>query len=328
VNPVEPHRNSRNSGSNPRTGGLRPTCALTILRTKEFIMLDLQKLEQRRLLSATATVLPGGKLIVQGDKSNDDLLVTVVSRQIGQTIGSKPVSKLLTVPVITVFDHGTLIFTSTQGPRQAIQQIELYGSAGDDALVVNLTNASTSVLVDGQWDQDQITLNATGATGKAEVLGGDDADSITATTAASGSFLFDAGAGNDIVNLGVVGMSGHTVFGGEGDDRLILDAKLNETTARLTGFSAYGDAGNDFIQGSPLGDYLFAGEGDNEVHAGTGDDVVYGGSGSDVLYGDEGNDFLDHGGGFDMIDGGAGFDKAIAGTDDKVVDVEQFLFPL
>lgn len=290
-------------------------------------MLDLQKLEQRRLLSATATVLPDGKLIVQGDKSNDDLLVTVVSRQVGLTTGTKPQSKLLTVPVITVFDQGTQIFTSTQGPRQTIQQIELYGSAGDDTLAVNVTNAATSVLVDGQWGQDQVTLNVTGATGKVQVFGGDDADVITATSAASRTFLFDAGAGNDIVNLAVVVMPGHTVIGGEGDDRLILDAKLDDTAARLTGFTAYGEAGNDFIQGSPLGDYLFAGEGDNEIHAGAGDDFVYGGSGSDMLYGDEGNDFLDHGGGVDMVDGGAGFDKAIAGTDDKVVDVEQWFFP-
>jgi Ca2+-binding RTX toxin-like protein len=304
------------------------TCALAIPRTKEFIMLDLQRLEQRRLLSATISTTPDGKLIVQGDKGNDDLLVTVISRQIGQITGTKPVSKLLTIPVITVLDHGTQIYTSTEGPRPTIQQIEVYGSAGDDTLAVSLTNAPTSVLVDGQWGQDRITLNAIGATGKVQVYGGDDTDVLAAATSASRTFFFDAGAGNDVVNLAVVGMSGHTVFGGQGDDVLTLNAKLDDTTARLTGYTAYGQDGNDFIQGSPLADRLYGGEGDNEVHAGAGDDYVYGGSGTDFLYGDEGNDFLDHGGGTDMIDGGAGFDRAIAGTDDKVVDVEQLLLPL
>ena len=294
-------------------------------------MLDLQRLEQRRLLSATVTY-QAGQLIVQGDKNNDDLLVTVVGGRIEHAVAQTPEAfngaRLLSTPVVSVFDHGKQVFTSATFPRQSIGHVELLGSAGDDALAVKVDNAYMGITVDGQWGQDQISFQANSATGKLQVLGGDDADLITGTTIASGNVIFDAGAGNDVVNLSVAGMAGHTVLGGEGDDVLTLSAKVDSAGARVLGYTAYGEAGNDFIRGSALADSLYGGDGDNEIHAGAGNDWVCGGSGSDFLYGDEGDDFLDHGGGFDMIDGGAGFDKAMAGADDKVVDVEQLLLPL
>jgi Ca2+-binding RTX toxin-like protein len=293
-------------------------------------MSHLDTLEQRRLLSATITLVPKtGQLFIQGDKNNDDLLVTVSGRTIAAqrmldtVIGPKAIA-----PVITVFDHGKPIFNNADFPKQAIRGIYMLGSAGDDLLAVKTTNAPLPIVVDGERGNDQIALDTSGQNAPVQVFGGDDADLITGTTSYSVPFTFDAGAGDDMVALEVAGMQGHTVHGGAGDDRLLLSAKLDTLGGRVAGFTAYGDDGNDYIQGSDLNDQLFSGEGNNELHGEGGNDLLVGGSGDDMICGDEGNDMLDHGGGNDIVDGGAGYDKAIAGEEDKVIDVEELLNPL
>lgn len=67
--------------------------------------------------------------------------------------------------------------------------------------------------------------------------------------------------------------------------------------------------GDDEIQGTPVGDAVTLGGGDDEFYGQGGDDVVCGGGGSDLIFGGDGND---------SIDGGAGPDNMRGGTADVI----------
>lgn len=75
--------------------------------------------------------------------------------------------------------------------------------------------------------------------------------------------------------------------------------------------AAYVEAlgGDDRVEGTELGDTIYAGSGNDYVKAEGGDDFVSGGSGNDVLIGDEGNDVLIGGEGDDHLEGREGHDR-------------------
>lgn len=75
--------------------------------------------------------------------------------------------------------------------------------------------------------------------------------------------------------------------------------------------AAYVEAlgGDDRVEGTELGDTIYAGSGNDYVKAEGGDDFVSGGSGNDFLIGDEGNDVLIGGEGDDYLEGEEGDDK-------------------
>jgi Ca2+-binding RTX toxin-like protein len=128
------------------------------------------------------------------------------------------------------------------------------------------------------------TLDASGFTGKATLVGG------------GGNDLLVGGGGDDILN------------GQEGDDR--LDGGLGNDL--LSG----GD-GNDSIVGGGGNDSLDGGNGDDTLCGGDGNDGLAGRLGNDALNGQLGNDTLLGGDGNDTLLGGAGQDLALgeAGID-------------
>jgi Ca2+-binding RTX toxin-like protein len=67
-----------------------------------------------------------------------------------------------------------------------------------------------------------------------------------------------------------------------------------------------GTSGNDQYGGTPFGDVLVAGGGDDYVNAGAGNDLVYGGIGNDTMRGADGNDYMLGGDGNDIMYGEAG----------------------
>jgi hypothetical protein len=105
--------------------------------------------------------------------------------------------------------------------------------------------------------------------------------------------------------------------------------KLTHTGLRAF---AYGDGGNDTLQGSSQSDYLeggadsdtilggggndivWAGEGNDRVEGGSGNDSVFGQGGADRLYGDSGDDTLNGGDQNDYLDGDTGTDTLIGGA--------------
>lgn len=126
-------------------------------------------------------------------------------------------------------------------------------------------------------------------------------------TASSGTSSLDLLAGND--TLRIQGSSIVTVRGGDGDDVVRGDSALNYGTV-----TAYGDAGNDYLEGKRDADTLYGGDGNDTLLGNMGADKLYGGSGDDVIRGDAGTNYYN-----DILDGGDGDDLVFADYGDVIV---------
>lgn len=153
----------------------------------------------------------------------------------------------------------------------------------------------------GTEDDDVILVHGDGA----EVFGHGGDDLICAVAALDEGAHIHGGDGNDTV----VADGSHVVYGNAGDDVLLLNGGQNEgwggdgndtiNGAGSTVLLAYGDAGNDTINGSP---------GDDWLGGYAGNDLIMGWDGDDLIFGMDGDDELRGGNGFDEIGGSNGFD--------------------
>ena len=136
--------------------------------------------------------------------------------------------------------------------------------------------------------------------------------------------------GDDIIYSGVNeadALAFDVIYGGDGDDKI-----YGQGEAYL---KAYGEGGDDLIQGTDVvdmadliwgddmaalyfgddtiygrkgDDKIYGGAGDDLIDAGEGDDYMNGAEGEDTIYGGDGNDKIDTGSGWDTVFGGAGCD--------------------
>jgi len=101
-------------------------------------------------------------------------------------------------------------------------------------------------------------------------------------------------------------------FGGAGNDRFVNDVLHLPV-------SAWGGAGNDYLEGYGGDDYFVGGAGNDTLVGYGGNDALVGGAGDDVLLGMAGNDRLIGGDGNDHLNGGAGRDWLWGGNGDDVL---------
>lgn len=178
------------------------------------------------------------------------------------------------------------------------------------------------------------TLDATGFTGRAELVGAGGNDALKG---GSGSDILEGGTGDD------------TLTGGAGDDtyRFDADSQLGSDTidesgggvdtldfSRTESWEVAIDLGLTTIQtvnanlkvtlglgvienatGGVLGDTLRGNSADNRLIGGGGDDLLAGGAGMDTLLGNAGADVLDGGLDADVMNGGAGVDRVVITQD-------------
>jgi len=69
----------------------------------------------------------------------------------------------------------------------------------------------------------------------------------------------------------------------------------------ITGQSAYGGSGDDYINGGSGQDTIYAGAGDDTITGASGSDEAYGDNGADILFGKLNDDILDGGSGVDVF---------------------------
>lgn len=122
-----------------------------------------------------------------------------------------------------------------------------------------------------------------------------------------GRVVVQAGDGNDTVR--VSGGRPAVVYGGDGDDTLnVIGSGADTGTGPGVGGASrvHGEAGNDVLFGTMLGDHL---------DGGAGRDDIYGLDGFDVLIGGDGPDVLDGGPGQDSVAGLDGDDELTGGQD-------------
>ena len=118
--------------------------------------------------------------------------------------------------------------------------------------------------------------------------------------------LVFSGAGMDLIDAAAGGGLGSRLYGGSGNDEIILDIDGR----------GFGSGGNDKLESAPSeenagGNRLYGGPGDDQLTA-TYNDRLFGGSGNDIL--DVTGD-----GSQNRLYGGAGDDTLTAGTGDRLV---------
>ena len=132
------------------------------------------------------------------------------------------------------------------------------------------------------------------------------------------------------------------VWGGPGDDHIdLLDSNVSEVRD-LVGPTVDGGPGDDVILGSPSGDILRGGSGNDRISGranlisylfdtidgGSGADRLYGGSEPDELHGGSGADYLGGGAGDDLLDGGSGADRLDGGSGLDTADYSMRITPV
>ena len=131
--------------------------------------------------------------------------------------------------------------------------------------------------------------------------------------------IFDAGKGDDWIEIDDRLTQDVNIFGGDGNDNISGGAGNNIIFGGNGADTITGGSGNNVIFGGAGEDFLTGGSGSNYIDGGDGSDTVYGGSGSNVIFGGEGNDYITGGDGQNVIDGGAGDDNILGGRGNDVI---------
>jgi serralysin len=195
-------------------------------------------------------------------------------------------------------------------PPVAPPSSSLVGTEGDDQLV---SQSDQGITIQGLGGNDRITGGA-------------------------GNDIIDGGAGND------------TMAGGLGDDSYTVDSSTdvvieainagNDTVSAsasytlgdnienltLTGSDAINGTGNglnNIMTGNAANNYLYAGDGNDQVNGLAGDDYLYGEAGDDLLNGGEGQDWMVGDLGDDVLSGGVGNDRVLGGAGNDILAGEQ-----
>ena len=183
---------------------------------------------------------------------------------------------------------------------------------GDDTLVGG--GGQNQVLVDGTAAADTYVVGQS-ATGELTVSEGTATVTVDETIRTA---VVNGNSGDDTITIGdlrQVGRIALTIDGGVGNDTINASAAL---FADLR-FALNGGDGQDTITGSPQGDIVSGGDGDDSVLAGGGEDTVDGDAGADFIDGGAGDDSLVGGTDDDTISGGLGDDSVDGGQDSDVL---------
>ena len=286
----------------------------------QFSRGDIQVLEDRRLLSADATLLSNGTLEVQGANTSETIIIDE-ARVLGKGWSRHDVTVTITV-------GGQQTFSETFDGTQ-IDEIYVDGNNGDDYIQNNAAFPSTLI---GDFGADiihggplgdhiygfRLFMNDGGSDGYNQLFGwnGDDVMYGSGNRDYINGGLNDdelhGGPGDDVLD-GV--FDNDILYGGSGWD-VVLGRDGNDTLY-VSGGQGDGGAGNDTIYGGGwlATNRLHGGSGDDTIYGGENDDLIFGDEGSDFLYGEEGNDEIYGMEGDDWIFGGDGHDLLQGGSD-------------
>lgn len=146
-----------------------------------------------------------------------------------------------------------------------------------------------------------------------------------------GNDVEDGGPGDDRIGFSAGSSNDNdqgadTLRGGDGVDKLLLNAHVGGMTISIDGVAndgapgegdnvasdfehIEGTAANDDFSGSPGPDKFLGGAGNDEIRGAAGDDDLSGDGGDDRVFGDAGNDKVQGLQGADKVDGGPGTDQ-------------------
>lgn len=223
--------------------------------------MQIEPLERRRLLTVTVNETYPGYFEINGDGSDNAIVVSVSQ------------------------DDGT--FTLDGNTYTDVSYIYVYGNAGNDTIQVSApAPGSIGASVDGGDGADHLSLNFDGG-----IWGGAGDDVIDLADSFQGNVSGDAGDDRVTVQGECVDAD---IDGGDGND--YIDASLNDYRVVIRG-----GEGNDTIYGSQYNDQIYGDGGSNYLYGLGGNDTFYcqngsadnvdGGGGTNFMYADavEGN---------------------------------------
>lgn len=216
------------------------------------------------------------------------------------------------------------------GATPAIASTDLCSVAGSTLQIAVPTSGDVEIeaqdgaLVVSSWDPDvtcgasPVAVGAGGVTALA-VTGRRGSEAVTITTSDHTALL---GLTSMSFALGK-GIYDAVVFLGTPEDDAI-DASTGMTYAGVELLYLEGDAGDDALVGSPLGDLLEGDDGADTMIGGAGDDYLVGGPGDDLMDGGDGIDVADLNGGASGVtaDLGLGVAESIETGHDTLVAME------
>ncbi|EJL22414.1 putative calcium-binding protein, partial [Caulobacter sp. AP07] len=222
------------------------------------------------------------------------------------------------------------------------------GGGGEDTLYFQSGDDTAATFVLGKAGPQNTGFGWDTVTGIEAVRATYAADHLSVDASMTGSVLFYAGSGDDVL-IGGVGndrlygeYGDDQVSGGDGDDTLddfgdgadIYDGGAGYDTISYTysdrgvtidltvttpQAGAYGDLdivlNVEGVTGSAYADTLSGNDQANDLWGNSGDDILIGRGGTDELTGNDGNDYLDGGDGDDRLTGGAYIGDPLAGDD-------------
>lgn len=246
-------------------------------------ILQLEMLEERKLMTVNAWVDFLGILNIRGNDLADTVTVTQVSGRtnVSSTDSTGAMAVYNFAPGVKSLDIRTFGGNDVVENNTNLHSI-MYGGSGDD----KLNGGSASDYLFGEAGSDTLRGNA-------------------------GPDMLYGGSGNDYM----YGNGGSDwLQGDEGDDTLVGGGAMDYI---------YGGLGNDWIAGDDgAGSSSVDGQspGNDFIHGNEGNDTIRGDNGSDQLYGDSGNDYIDGGRGNDRLWGGDGFDSLYGQAGDDFLD--------
>jgi Ca2+-binding RTX toxin-like protein len=250
-------------------------------------------------VNGTATALPAdgnAQIVVNAGGGNDTVDATTLGTSYGSlTINGGEGDDLLTGGAKADVLHGDAGEDRLVGFKGAD---EVSGGEGNDVMVWN--NGDGTDRNDGDAGTDEVEVNGSPTVG----------DEFTAQpiAASPGRVLFKR---TNLVKFEInLSAERLTVNGLGGPDHFTPDPEAPTGLAGLTGLTLNGGSG---------GDRLVGGDGADQINGGTGADTLGGGEGADQISGGDENDIVEADGGDDRIVGGTGADSLSGGTGDDAI---------
>lgn len=250
-------------------------------------------------VNGTATALPAdgnAQIVVNASGGNDTVDATALGTSYGSlTVNGGEGDDLLTGGAKADVLHGDSGEDRLVGFKGAD---EVNGGDGSDVMVWN--NGDGTDRNDGDAGADEVEVNGSPTVG----------DEFTAQpiAASPGRVLFKR---TNLVKFEInLSAERLTVNGLGGPDHFTPDPEAPTGLAGLTGLTLNGGSG---------GDRLVGGDGADQINGGTGADALGGGEGADQINGGDENDIVEGDGGDDRIVGGTGADSLSGNAGDDAI---------
>jgi Ca2+-binding RTX toxin-like protein len=272
-------------------------------------MLELERLEHRRLLSA---VLMDGVLGVSGTNGDDEITLSVADE--GQTV------------VVEVNGE------RSRFEKRRIGRVVVNAAAGNDFVRLSPDLMALPVPAPAQYGLPTLVLGGRGNDTLRGGLGNDTLDG------GSGVNELDGRAGDDLLRADA---DTDDIRGGEGTDtvdysdrgitvHVSLDDVANDGKPEGIAEAILVPASVDLLAGEHDNvhsdvENVFGGRGDDEIAGNKANNIFSGGGGNDLLIGGRGHDILNGNAGNDRLVGGDGADLLIGGRGNDTADYSDHL---